>query len=91
MNEGCKGGWGIFNGFFLEAYYATNESCGHYKGETTPGGCAEYKDCPKVAKVQETYYLGDGHYGGMTELDMMRELRANGPFLYDFLAAGAFQ
>ena len=40
--------------------------------------------------MSETYYVG-GHYGGMSERDMMWELRARGPFLLDFDAGSAFQ
>jgi len=39
--------------------------------------------------VAKTYYVG-GRYGGMSENDMMWELRAHGPFLLDFNASLPF-
>ena len=89
MNEGCHGGWGLFNGFFLENYYTTDEDCAPYKAVTNFGECPNYEHCPKVAKAGKTYYIG-GHYGGMNELEMMKEVRANGPIYYDFMAGRPF-
>ena len=40
--------------------------------------------------MKDTYYLG-GHYGGMSEQMMMKELRAHGPMLIDFNAGATFQ
>lgn len=54
------------------------------------GQCSKYADLKPRAKVSETYYVG-GHYNGMSESDMMWELRARGPFLLDFDAGSAFQ
>lgn len=34
MNEGCEGGWAIFNGFFQENAHFVSEECGPYKGKT---------------------------------------------------------
>jgi cathepsin C len=31
MNEGCHGGWGIFNGIFLENYYTCERNEAPYK------------------------------------------------------------
>jgi len=41
--------------------------------------------------VKKTYYVGENSYGKMSEEDMMRELRKNGPFLFDFNAGSEFQ
>ena len=90
MTEGCKGGWGIFRGFFLESFYTVDESCAPYLASTKDDGCQNYRDCEPRAKVAETYYVG-GHYGAMSEEKIMRELRCNGPILFDFRAGGAFQ
>lgn len=40
--------------------------------------------------MKDTYYIG-GHYGGMSEQSMMKELRARGPILIDFNAGASFQ
>ena len=90
MTEGCNGGWGAFTGFFLENYYTVAEECAPYRGKTFVDGCQVYQDCEPIAKVGETYYIG-GHYGGMSEESIMRELRANGPVLFDFDADISFQ
>ena len=89
MTEGCHGGWGFLNGLFLEQYYAVAEDCAPYKQATEDDGCHKYKDCEPVAKVSRTYYVG-GHYGAMSEETIMRELRANGPLLFDFDAGSDF-
>ena len=34
MNEGCDGGWGIFNGFFAERASLVSEKCAPYKART---------------------------------------------------------
>lgn len=83
MTEGCAGGWGYMLGLFMQHYYAVDDSCAPYKQQTVADGCQLYKDCKPIAKVKETYYVG-GHYGGMSEEMIMRELRANGPVFFDF-------
>ena len=44
-----------------------------------------------MAGVKDTYYVGTGFYGGMTEQDMVKELRVRGPILFDFNANHVFQ
>jgi len=39
MTEGCHGGWGTFNGFFLENYYTVSEECSPYLAKTIVDGC----------------------------------------------------
>lgn len=91
-NEGCHGGWGYFDGLFLENFGAVEESCAPYEGSITPRGCARWSDCPIVAGVKDTYYIGStGGYGKMSEADMLKELRARGPLLFDFNAGIEFQ
>ena len=89
MNEGCHGGWGLFNGMFLEDYYTVARNDAPYKAMTEYGACSKYANAKPLAKVAQTYYVG-GHYGGMSERDMMWELRARGPFLLDFDAGHEF-
>jgi len=43
-----------------------------------------------VVTVKNTRYVG-GHYGGMSEADMIKEIRARGPMLIDFNAGPTFQ
>ena len=89
MNEGCHGGWGIFNGFFLESFYTVDYDAAPYKAQVGYGRCSKYAGLKKRAKVSNTYYVGSG-YESMSEEDMMWELRSRGPFLLDFNAGRAF-
>jgi len=34
MNEGCEGGWAIFNGYFTETGQLSTEECAPYKGRS---------------------------------------------------------
>ena len=90
MNEGCHGGWGYLDGLFLENFGAVEESCAPYQGSIDPDGCAKWEKCPTIAKVENTRYVG-GHYGGMSEADMIKEIRTKGPMLIDFNAGPSFQ
>jgi hypothetical protein len=90
MNEGCHGGWGIFNGMFLEDYYTVSRDDAPYLADVEGGSCSAYASLKPRAKVLETYFIG-GHYNGMSESDMMWELRARGPFLLDFNAGKPFK
>jgi len=58
MNEGCEGGWAIFHGFLAENGHMISEECGPYKGKTKGESCQNYKNCPPVAKVRSSYYIG---------------------------------
>lgn len=89
MTEGCHGGWGIFTGFFLQSFYTVSESCAKYTASTEVDGCKEFANCAPVAKVRDTYYVG-GHYGGMSEQAIMKELRARGPLLFDLMSGPQF-
>ena len=91
MNEGCHGGWGYFDGMFLEQYGAVEESCAEYAASISPEGCGKWTSCRTVAGVKDTYYVGSRHYGGMSEQDMLKEVRARGPILIDFNAGREFQ
>ena len=92
MAEGCHGGWGYFDSLFLEQYGAVEKSCGHeYQGSLSAGGCSTWSDCKAVAGVEDTYYVGRDFYGGMSEEDMVKEVRTRGPILFDFNAGISFQ
>jgi C1A family cysteine protease len=39
LNEGCMGGWAIFNGFFAENAGLVEESCAPYKAESSITHC----------------------------------------------------
>lgn len=91
VNEGCHGGWGYFDGLFVENFGAVEESCAPYEGSASPGGCGNWTKCPVVAGIKDTYYVGGRAYGKMTEADMLKEVRARGPINFDFNAGAEFQ
>lgn len=91
LTEGCHGGWGLLYNMFLESYYTVAESDAKYEAKTQKDACKMFKGAEekKVASVEETYYVG-GAYGTMTEIQIMKEIRARGPLLYDFNAGYEF-
>ena len=58
MNEGCNGGWAIFHGFFAQGGNLVSEKCAPYKGSTAQTKCSDTKECPAVARVKNSYYVG---------------------------------
>ena len=76
---------------FLEQYGAVEASCADYMASSNPEGCGKWAGCQTVAGVKDTYYVGSRHYGGMSEQDMIKEVRARGPILIDFNAGREFQ
>ena len=91
INEGCHGGWGYFDGLFMENYGAVSSECAEYVASSSPEGCGKWASCPIVAGVEDTYYVGTRTYGQMSEADMIKEVRARGPILVDFNAGAEFQ
>ena len=51
MNEGCEGGWPLFNGYLAENGYMVDEKCAPYQARTKNIQCSEYEKCQPVAKV----------------------------------------
>ena len=89
LTEGCHGGWPLLSGFFMDSFYTVDASCAPYKASTAFNECEKYKHCPAVAMTENTHFVG-GHYGGMSEEKIMKELRANGPVTMDFEAGHDF-
>ena len=58
LNEGCHGGWGYFDGLWIENYGAVSEQCAPYQASASPDGCAQWSRCPKIAGVSDVYYVG---------------------------------
>jgi len=46
LNEGCEGGWAIFNGFLAEQGHMTTEECAPYTARTKGSKCSDYQKCP---------------------------------------------
>ena len=43
-----------------------------------------------MAGIEDSYYVGNDSYGGMTEQDMIKELRVRGPIIFDFHTSEEF-
>jgi len=83
MNEGCDGGWGIFNGFFAENGGLVAEDCAPYQARTKGDKCSNYAKCPSVAKVSKSYYVG-GYHNELTVLQIQKEMLMRGPVVTEF-------
>jgi hypothetical protein len=77
MNEGCDGGWPHFHGYMAENGHLVSEECAPYKGSTRGDKCSNYSECPPIAKVTDSYWIGKG-YGDSGEKKMMKEIIRNG-------------
>lgn len=77
LNEGCNGGWPLFNGFFGEQGYFVTEKCAPYKASTKGQTCSQYEKCQPHSKVVNTGFVGQG-YGDATEKKIMKELMYGG-------------
>jgi len=90
MNEGCDGGWGIFNGYFSEKGHMVTEECAPYKGRTKGDTCSNYASCPGFAKVKSSYYVGGYNFNPDYKL-IQKEMLMHGPVVTEFLADDNFQ
>ena len=54
LNEGCEGGWAMFNGYFNENAHLVKEDCAPYRGSTAGDSCKMYQKCPAYAKVSDS-------------------------------------
>ena len=78
MNEGCAGGWSMFNGYFAEQAYLTSESCAPYKARTKGDKCSNYKKCPAFANVESSYYINGYNFDPNVQ-QIQKELLMYGP------------
>lgn len=89
MNEGCDGGWPHFNVFLAETGHVVSEKCSPYNAKTRGDSCSNHSQCPPVAKVENSYFVGGG-WGNTSEKKMMKEILRNGPINGDFQAPSMF-
>lgn len=78
-SEGCDGGYPVLVAKFFNEFEIVPEDC--FKYTQTNDKCSnvcDYTKNPKKYKVSKFGYLG-GFYGGTSEADMIKELRARGP------------
>ena len=60
LNEGCEGGWPIFNGYLAENGYLVSEECSPYLAQTESSKCSNYKACPPISTVKSSYFMNGG-------------------------------
>lgn len=82
MNEGCQGGWAIFNGYLAEQGYLVDSKCAPMKWDAP---CSKFESCEPVAKVNKSYFVE--YSSSQTAVDeklIMKEILRNGPVVGEF-------
>jgi hypothetical protein len=59
------------------------EKCAPYEASTLNTKCSDYSHCEARVEIADFYHIG-GYYGGASELEMMKEIRSQGPISADF-------
>jgi C1A family cysteine protease len=80
-SEGCEGGYPFLVGKFFSEFELVPEDCFPYSYTPALQKCnqvCDYTKYPKKYTVSKYEYIG-GYYGGTSEVDMIKELRARGP------------
>ena len=80
----------MFVSLFAESFGLVEESCAPYRANSHLQQCSDFKHCPVVAKVKKGGPIG-GFFGAASELEMMKEIRKNGPIVADFEPWVTFQ
>lgn len=92
LNEGCEGGWAIFNGYLAENGHLVSEECGPYKGTTNADSCKFYEKCDPVAKVEESYFLDTStEAASISEKKIQKEILHGGAVVAEFKAPNRFR
>ena len=92
LNEGCEGGWAIFNGYLAESGSLVEESCGPYKGDTAADSCTNYERCQPFAKVDDSYFIETSLTENSVDVNKIRkEILRNGPVVGEFKAPNHFR
>jgi len=92
MNEGCEGGWAMFNGYFAEGAHLVSEQCAPYRGTTHGDSCKQYKNCAPVARVESSKLLSvSSTQTQISQATIMKEILRNGPVVGEFKAPSKFR
>lgn len=92
LNEGCEGGWAIFNGYLAESGHLVSEDCGPYKGTTNADSCKFYEKCDPVAKVEKSYFLDTSTAeSSINEKKIQKEILHGGAVVAEFKAPQRFR
>lgn len=91
LNEGCKGGLSIFNGFFAEYGGLVSEDCASY--ESSRGvKCSSTSTCQPVAKVTKSYFLHQSNsHSPLDQKEIQKELLLKGPVVADMKVPKHFE
>jgi hypothetical protein len=87
--EGCEGGWPHFDAYFYEHAHLIAEDCAPYTGTTKGSKCSNWAQCPPVAKIQNTHFVGGG-FAQVSEKQMMKDILRNGAITVEFEANKLF-
>ena len=79
--EGCDGGFPTLLNKFIQEFDIIPEKCSEYKASNRK--CVSKCNAGYTVGISDYYYVG-GYYGATDEENMMKELRARGPFIADF-------
>ena len=90
MNEGCDGGWPLFNGYLAENGYLVTEDCAPYFGKRNIP-CSRYENCAPAAKVKSSYFLGGGFGQYQKAKQIQKEILRNGPVIANMLTPKYFK
>eukprot|EP00054_Salpingoeca_dolichothecata_P027703 m.204413 g.204413 ORF g.204413 m.204413 type:complete len:456 (-) comp26027_c1_seq2:45-1412(-) len=85
-SQGCAGGFPYLVYKYGQDFGLVNESCFPYTGkDPSMGGPTCNRECPSPKRyfVKSYEYIG-GYYGACNEVDMMKEIHANGPVAIGF-------
>ena len=66
------------------------EQCAPYSASTKGNSCSKFSQCPPVAKIQKTEFVGGG-FAEVSEKQMMKDILRNGPVSVEFKAGKVFQ
>ena len=92
LNEGCEGGWAMFNGYLAESGHLVSEECAPYRGSTNGDQCKLYKKCNPVAKVSNSYFLGiSADQVPIDQEVIKKEIFRNGAVVAEFAAPHRFR
>ena len=79
LNDGCSGGKAHYHGFTFEKGHLTTEECAPFLGKHYKDKCGNYKNCPKIAKINKTYWVGGDYNNRISELQIQQDLLFFGP------------
>lgn len=92
LNEGCEGGWSMFNGFLMESGHFVSEECGPYRGSTNGDSCKFYQKCEPIAKIADSYFIETSQKeNSVNEKKIMKEIFRNGAVVGEFKAPNRFR